>query len=270
VQPGRGVSRPRGLKPDETLTPSAQAAAPRSLAALALLHAYGGKRPLGAAARHAALVARRAGAAQRAALLDALERHGAAALRSGEVVRALLAAAGPAAGGLLSEEDLVDPVPGDQPLRFSREAARDEGAEVSLPPFPSSGEAPRPADLVFVAADRHGQVVALVASPDADGLWVPELELSLPRDADPVRRGVPRVTPGTPRPMAVPAALVRRPRDGWYAAVALQGARSLDPAALPVTAVNLSDQLLTLKQGAEAALALAASVVRQRTSVTRV
>ncbi|MBW2455426.1 MAG: hypothetical protein JRI68_12980 [Deltaproteobacteria bacterium] len=110
AQPGQGSPRPRGWVDDAPLPAAAHAAAhaaaPRSLAALAVLHAHGGDRPLGELARPAATIAKEAGAQRRAELLLAYGGRGARLLASDRVIRALLNAAGRTAGGLLTETDL--------------------------------------------------------------------------------------------------------------------------------------------------------------------
>jgi len=50
-------------------------------------------------------------------------------------------------------------------------------------------------------------MAALSYAPDDDGVAVPDLGLTLPRDAVAVRRGIPRVTPGEALPCAAPIAM---------------------------------------------------------------
>jgi len=92
------------------------------------------------------------------------------------------------------------------------------------PPWPVGAEA-RPAEAI-VACDGRGVLAALAYAPADDGVPVPDLDLALGRDAVPVRRGVPRVAPGTLLPAAAPIAILLRGR--FAAAVALEGLASLD------------------------------------------
>ena len=62
------------------------------------------------------------------------------------------------------------------------------------------------------------------AGLDDGGVFVPELGVSLPACADPVRRGVPRVRPGEVRPLGTPMAVVERGPD---LRVAVAGARRI-------------------------------------------
>ena len=88
-QPGSKAPRPRGHRQDEAIPPAARAAAPRSLATLALVHAYGAGRPMSALAKPAIAAAKKRDAPERAALLDAVARQGALALLGSEALRAL-------------------------------------------------------------------------------------------------------------------------------------------------------------------------------------
>jgi gamma-glutamyltranspeptidase/glutathione hydrolase len=208
-------------------------------------------------------------------------------MRTPDVHRHLLLAAGQANGGLLSERDLDDAVPADEPavlvpaapdLRVAlpvqstdvRGKRRGGGSEsgrlrATIDRPPSS----RPVHHV-VAADSRGIVAALAWAPDLDGLLVPALGLRLARDAVPVMRGVVRVTPGTPRPVPAPIAVLSRPASGWFAAVGLEGAASLDARHFEAAPAVLRDLLERLVDRAGARTASAASVQRRRTTLTRV
>lgn len=270
-QPGKEAPRPRGFRQDEPIPPAARAAAPRSLATLALVHAYGAARPMSALARPAIAAAKKAEAPERAALLDAVSRQGALALVGSDTLRALLRVAGPTAGGLLSEADLRGARPGDAALTFLRVGT--DGLE--LAPFAAAeanGEVARRRTEILVAADGRGKVAALAFCPDDDGVEVPELGVTLARDAEPIRRGVPRVTPGTVRAMAVPIAIARRPAEGWFAALGVAGAAGVEiEAASPLaTAGALAGQLEALRVACGGTTAMAATTQRQQTAVLRV
>jgi len=252
-QPGRGLPRPRGFVGEPA--PAAFAAAPRSLAAVALVSAYGGARPFGSHARRAATLAQKRGAARRAALFTAIGRQGPSVLHTSDTMRALLAAAGPPAGGLLSEADLRDTLPSDERARFQER----RGVGIALPPVHGR----RRMAHVVVAADGSGLVAALAFNPDGEGIPVPELEVELPRDATPVRRGVTRVSPGTALEAALPIALLRRRADPWFAAV---GVRTDAPLEMPEAGEGLPDYLEGWRKGG---VALAATTERRRVQLTR-
>jgi gamma-glutamyltranspeptidase/glutathione hydrolase len=255
VQPGRGAQRPRGFREGEAIPAAARAAAPRSLGALALLHASGASKALSTLARPAVARAKKADARSRASVIQAFVRHGAALWRLGEMSRPVVHAGGATAGGVLTEADLAAP-PADEPATF----VKTPGGELLLPPWPAPAEARRA--HAVVAADPRGGVAALAFAPDEHGVEVPELELLLPGDAEPVRRGVPRVSPGTVRPAALPIAILRRPAEGWYAAVGAALASGLEPG----TDVSLAGWLDDLARGG---CAVGVSVQRRRTQLHR-
>jgi gamma-glutamyltranspeptidase/glutathione hydrolase len=281
LQPGGGRRRPRGLAPGQPIPAAAFAAAPRSLAALTLLHAYGAAKPLGALVRPAAALARKSGASARAELIEAIAARGAGALQRSEVARLLLIAAGPGAGGMLGEEDLVASAPGEE------RAATIElggGATAILPAWqlvpppapPSSRHAdesrrqPLRAAEVMLAGDAAGSVAALAWAPDPDGIAAPELGLALPRDAAPVMRGVPRVTPGSPRPAALPIALVARASEGWYAAIGVSARPDIASEELRGETSALTELLARLADAQRGAVALAATASRGKVQILRV
>jgi len=270
-QPGSGSRRPRGYLPQDEIPQTARVATPRALATIALLHAYGASRPMSAVTKPAIAIAKKQGAAGRAALLAAVAQHGAAALRSAEALRALLRAGGPPAGGLLSEHDLREARPHDlEPEQTSLAAA----VTVATPPWaePPEQDGGRRSEVV-VAADPRGVVAALAFSPDDGGVPVPELELRLARDAEPVRRAVSRVTPGTAMPAALPIAIAHGLTDNWFAAIGVCGGAQLDIAALGKLADRQGDggmqltAMLDALAGAKG-VAHAASVQRGKASLS--
>jgi len=147
------------------------------------------------------------------------------ALRSADVMGALLAAFGPVAGGLLTADD----VEGSPPAEADAAAtAIGEGLTVFAPPYPGGegGEAE-----AIVASDGRGVVAALAYVPARGGVVVPELGLTIGRDAIPVRRGVTRTAPGTllaaPAPVAIAVGAGR-----LAAAVGMPGRSAVDLAVL--------------------------------------
>src|SRR6185503_19158355 len=93
-QPGLGLPRPRGVVETAQVPMAAYVAAPASLGALALLHAYDATLSFQRLARPALEYATGAGGAERRALLTKVARLGPAALRAPAVLRPLLAVAG--------------------------------------------------------------------------------------------------------------------------------------------------------------------------------
>jgi gamma-glutamyltranspeptidase/glutathione hydrolase len=200
-QPGKGLPRPRGIVKAEAVPDVALVAVPSSLGALALLHAYAGEFTLDRLAK-AALD--HAGAADtRAAVVTKFAERGPAALADAAIARPLLAVAGRSEGGLLSEEDLAEVRPESEP---PRQAALSAVRRALVVPWPAP-EAPGRTTEFVVASDVNGVMAALSYAPDDDGVAVPELGLTLARDAVAVRRGIPRVTPGDPLPCAAPIAM---------------------------------------------------------------
>jgi len=226
AQPGRGAARPRGFVDEASIPPAAHVAAPRSLGMLVLLHSYRGRASLSQLVRAGVAAAEKEGEKVRAGLLRKVGAAGVLALRSDDVVRALVAAGGPVAGGILTEQDLREALPAEEE---SRTTELEGGVQVVTPPFePPEGISEAE---VIVACDGRGVLAALSYVPAHAGIPVPELGLLLGRDAVPVRRGVTRVSPGTTLPVAAPIAIITR-RGGFAAALGLPGRPLIEPSAL--------------------------------------
>jgi hypothetical protein len=277
LQPGFGTRRPRGLAPGQPTPDAAFAAVPRSLGVLALAQTHGANKTLATLIRPAAATARKAGAEGRANLLTSIGSRGARALQQSEILRALLGAAGPTAGGTLVEEDFEDLTPSDE-----RAVLVDvpRVGSIALPAWQSSDgeglreDAPRrepmrPAEVV-VAADINGTVAALAWAPDPEGVLVPELDVRLPRDGAPIVRGVPRVSPRTVRAAALPLGVLTRPSDGWYAAVGVSSRPDLRSEELVLDDAGLLALLERLADVQRGALAIAATVARGKVQTLRV
>jgi gamma-glutamyltranspeptidase/glutathione hydrolase len=272
-QPGLGEKRPRGFMADDRIPLAARCAVPRGVAALALVHAYSTKRPWSALVRSARATAKQQdevddGLDARLEVLDALPAHGAPSLT--QLAGALIRAAGPGAGGLLSARDLEEARPADS--RPSFEAMAD--AELARPVWSDAvgDEETRSETLqrthVVVAADGRGLVAAASYTPFPAGLLVPELGLRLASAAVPVRRGVPRVTPGTPLWAPSPIALLQRAADGWFGAMGASGAETIPDVGLASTALPLDKQLEALLSATGAAAAAIATVERGETAAS--
>lgn len=226
VQPGLGSARPRGFVADAAIPDAAFASAPRSIAMLVLLHGHRGRTSLSVLARDGIAAAEAQGEKARASLIRRVGAAGVLALRSTEVARALIAAAGSVAGGMLTERDLEEARPAETDAVTT---ALDSGTNVFTSPWPSLAASAVGAEAV-VACDGRGIVAAIAYTPTVTGVLVPELGISLSRDAVPVLRGVTRVAPGTPLEAPAPVALLGR--KGFWAAVGLTGLAHLRPEAL--------------------------------------
>jgi hypothetical protein len=228
AQPGRGGLRPRGYVDARSVPAAAYVAVPRSLGMLTLLHGYLGRTRMRELVRAGADAAASRGASARAALLREVGSLGAVVLRARDVERALLAVGGTIAGGTLTAEDLSESLPAEAEAASS---AIDDGATAIETPWPV-GALARPTDAI-VACDRWGAIAALAYTrAGEDGVAVPDLEVV--GDAVPVRRGVPRLAPGTLLPSASPIAILQR--GPFAAAVALPGKPTLDVGALAALA----------------------------------
>jgi gamma-glutamyltranspeptidase/glutathione hydrolase len=256
LQPGKGAARPRGYKSEAEIPEAARIGVPRSLGLLAHLHGARGRSRMADLVKAGVSAAEDAGATKRAALIAHVGRAGPLALRSEDAAGALLAAAGPVAGGILTAEDLDGAVPDDVPARATSLAG--EVVAIEVPWDAPLGRLPE-ADAIL-ACDARGLVAVMVYVPTLPeyGVRVPELELVLGRHAHPVRRGVPRTAPGTPLEMPAPAAIVQK--AGFFAAVALPGKAGVDVAALARLAEGwpAESALAELREqtGATAAMAL--------------
>lgn len=224
VQPGLGAPRPRGFVRDDDIPPGARVAVPRSLAAIALAHGIRGRVDLGTLSRVGVARAEEVGAKQRAALLRSVGRAAALVLRSREVSRAFFAAGGPVVGGIVTEQDLEAVMPAEVDALV---AAAGDGRIATLIPWELPDRSARGADAI-VAVDGRGLVAALAySSPRAqDAIALPGLECSAAPDADPVRRGVTRLSPGTPLLAASPIGVLAF-ASGLVAAVGASGCVAL-------------------------------------------
>jgi gamma-glutamyltranspeptidase/glutathione hydrolase len=212
-QPGLGLPRPRGAVSAESVPAAATVAAPGSLAALAVLHAYDGSLSFQRLAGPARELAKGAGAMERHALLTKVGRLGPGAFRAPPVLRPLLAVAGRTEGGLLTEQDFAELRPESAPPR-DVQLGDERGAWVV--PWPSAQEGGRRVEVI-AAADIRGVIGVLCYAPDDDGVKVPELGIRLARDAVVVRRGVTRVSPGQMLPAPAPIAIAHAAKLAFMA-----------------------------------------------------
>jgi gamma-glutamyltranspeptidase/glutathione hydrolase len=201
-QPGMGLPRPRGLLAGEPVPFQARVGVPALPAALAwALGSLGSatQRRVGGAATERA----RARSPERGRVFEAFARRGAAVLIDDAIAGELTSAAGRAAGGSLTYDDLASV----RPVIVSVDDRALEPSGVLTVPW--GGEARRDASFVHIVAavDARGLVAIACYEAPLDGLSVPGLGLVAPPFAVPVMRGEPRTRPGEPCPAAAPIAL---------------------------------------------------------------
>ncbi|MFO0553250.1 MAG: hypothetical protein U0271_32995 [Polyangiaceae bacterium] len=214
LEPGRGVPRPRGYRREEEIPLAARAAVPRGVAAVLLAHANWGRRPLRELTAYGSTLARRAGQRDRAEFLARIGATGSGAIF---LERARLTrAAGPNAGGTLSEADLELATPLDEDATIATIDLPETSEEMRLAfePFTRRVQpiadnrkraAKNPLDLpptTIVASDRWGRTASCAVFHRASlhrgrALDVEGLDVALPLTATPVRRGTPRVAVGS-------------------------------------------------------------------------
>lgn len=210
-QPGLGQTRPRGIKAGESEPEAARAAVPGSLPALLIALGYDPDARLASVLRPGLARARRAGSDARVELFQRLRQVGGGLFSDGAFVRALLRVAGPAQGGVLGPGDFSSAPDADRPPAESPVA---EGTLLEPAWASEVEEADEPALGVGAAVgvvDVRGALAGVVYRRLSEGLLVEELEVELPLLARPVRRGVPRVSPGQRLPCPAPIAVLRRP-----------------------------------------------------------
>ncbi|HXN31648.1 MAG TPA: hypothetical protein VN894_07300 [Polyangiaceae bacterium] len=201
-QPGLGVPRPRGLLAGEQVPPQARVGVPALPAALAwVLGSLGSATQLRVAG--AAIERARGRSAERARVLEAFARRGAAAFVEDAVAGELTAVAGRSVRGLLTREDLASV----RPIIVSHDDQALGPSGVLTVPW--GGDAPHDASSTHVVAavDTRGLVAVACYQSPLDGLSVPALGLVAPAFAAPVMRGETRARPGEPCPAAAPIAL---------------------------------------------------------------
>jgi hypothetical protein len=185
----------------DTVPPQARVGVPGLPAALAALAASLGRVPLRRVAGPA-IERARGEAPERAVVLEAWARRGAAAMLDDAVAGELEAVAGRAAGGNLTRDDLAEVRPvvvacTERSLRAGR---------ILRPPWHDDGGSGASTQVV-VAADARGLVAVACYEAPLAGVPIPALGLVAPPAASPVLRGQTRVRPGQPRPSASPIAL---------------------------------------------------------------
>jgi gamma-glutamyltranspeptidase/glutathione hydrolase len=204
-QPGLGARRPRGFV-EEAVPAAARVAISTSVAALTVALAYDQRATLTAVARAGTRAASAASAPERARLLERVAEVGPAALAESSFVRPLLHLASPSQGGLLTPADFGAAT--DVALD-ARERSTATGIVLEPPWADVKSEAMSAggARHGLCVVDADGVYAALTYDRIGEGLDVSALGLVAPLVAIPVRRGTPRVAPGTRLPAAAPVAV---------------------------------------------------------------
>jgi len=233
-QPGRGAKRPRGTLPGEEPPAQARVGVPCSVPALAVALGYGALSTLARLVQPGVAAALERGAQRRAAVLTRVAEVGALALVEPELTRALVRAFGAPNGGLVTPADFMRP----QGLDLPAAQLERSGVPVLVAPWAAEASSPFVRGATVTAVDVSGMFVAAAFECQAEGLFVEELELSAPLLAEPTRRGVRRVAPGTPLPSAAPIWIARdttgAAHEVWSAAAAAQPAEAENTAALGI------------------------------------
>ncbi len=236
-QPGLGVPRPRGVVAGAEVPDTARVGVPGLPFALSAAHGSLGNVSMLTIWAPAAARAREL-SPERAALLEFFARRGTAALLDESVAAEIVAAAGRAAGGSLTRDDLAAVRPA-----MVAQVERELPGGILTVPWPSSGPCDAASTQVLAAADSGGLFVAASYEAPLEGLPVPSLGLVAPLTASPVMRGEPRLRPGDTRPAAAP--LAWRLRRG-IADLALGLAAATDAEALLSAVLRSLDDASTL------------------------
>jgi hypothetical protein len=199
--------------------------------------------------------ARALGVFARADVLAKLGDVGPSLLRESFLARPLLAVAGRPEGGLLTKEDLTALRP-----ESAAPEPRGQGAwrSFALPWERHEGLPGRMREIIAVG-DVRGVLAVLSYDPDDDGIPILELELRAPRDAEVVRRGVPRTAPGHPLPVPGAIAVLSDVAGGSSIALGFRGTRSAGDQDLAVVCDNLEKGLDVLPALAAGRAAMSAS-----------
>ena len=220
VQPGKGAPRPRGYVDDDEIPIAARIAVASTGALVAAAHAHGGSLPMSELATAGIKLARAQRASGRANILRRVAAAGPVALREASFVRSLLDVAGRPEGGNITMEDV-----NEVQARVTQPVIGEGIVHVEVP---SSRHACPPLETrVMVACDHRSVLAALHCAFDPDGVELAPHEVTASKLAVPVRRGVPRVGPGTPLSLPSPIALLTKRGVPW-AAVALDGISPVD------------------------------------------
>ncbi len=196
-QPGRGAKRPRGFLPEEAIPSAARVAIPAGPTAAFVALAYDTSSTIAQLTKPGVAIAKKQGALGRAAALDRLGRVGPRGFADPQLRQPLIHQAGVTERGLVTPDDFEEL--GVLDLACA-EHPTPAGTQLSVP-----WDCPNLPQESIIVVDHRGTAVAIAYQQTMTGVEIPALELLAPSAAQPVMRGVSRVTPGTPLP--APSAL---------------------------------------------------------------
>ena len=231
LQPGLGAPRPRGFLDQAQVPDVARVGVTPIGALLVALHAHGGNLSLTELASAGVKSARQARASARAELLRRVAQAGPLAFRDSSFVRPYLQRFGRSEGGNVTHEDIEQAQPTvSQPWVTSSFVAIEPATAVTMPSTTRT--------FVVAACDSKGMWAALHSSYDDDGMEVPELEITAPRFARPVMRGIERMRPGLQVRFGAPIGFLLHRTIPW-AALGWQGVQqSIGDRTLTMTAID--------------------------------
>jgi hypothetical protein len=216
-QPGLGTKRPRGFTPGAGIPRGARLAVPQAIAAAVVAHAYERTGSFAEVLKRGIRQARQAGAEARAEVLESVQSQGARFLSSPQIARPLLHVAGVSEGGLLTPADLASVSNLDFAARVHPELqdwavvpwSSDESARSNRVAVDASTEVleETTSTMLLCAVDARGIFAGISYQNVSHGVTIEELELEAPMSAVPVKRGIPRVSPGTCLPAPAPFAI---------------------------------------------------------------
>lgn len=193
-QPGLDAKRPRGFEEGEEIPGAARVAAPGSIHAAALACAFHPGTTLLSCVRPGVSRAKQVGSKGRAELLEIVAGKAATSLNDPRVRKAFISLFGTVEGGLLTPADLG--------AREDVQAKAVLDDEAYHTPWGKADNATAGAGHAIVAGDSKGLFVALSYGELSSGLELTPFETTVPMTAQPVLRGVPRISPGAPIPRA--------------------------------------------------------------------
>lgn len=207
-QPGQGIERPLRYADAGSPPLLALASAPATAAALSQTASQFGRDTLVRLAAYGVRAARKQGARARAALIERVGSAKSWALQDRSFLAEVAERVPRFEGALLQPSDLaieaVDVAQGEPSTLLA-------GHPLALPPW--HDPTAHPAGTALVLTTERGGMAGLLAMRPARTIALFDGEVDLPALAAPAIKGVPRLRPGSPLPVAAPlVALLERER----------------------------------------------------------
>jgi gamma-glutamyltranspeptidase/glutathione hydrolase len=206
-QPGLGIERPVRYDDDAAAPLLARASAPATAAAVSVASSMFGSESLPRLATLGARIARKQGARERAALITRFGSARAWVLQDRAFLAEVAERVPRFEGALLQPADLTIEGADVLPCQPSLTLA---GVQAAFPPWyaPASSPISPGSSPLLVLASERGNLAALFLHHPGRIIPLFEGEIELPALGQPVLRGVPRLKPGSPLPLAVPLAVL--------------------------------------------------------------